>query len=383
MTIHHVVSSIDLSSGGPARSVTGIINSILMNFPDVEIILETLETEKPIAKSLINSRGKIFFNKNTFLLFSLSMNSNLRKSKPNIFHGHGIWQMPVHNMVRVAKSTNIPYIITVRGMLESWSLEQHKLKKQIALNLFQYNDLKGAACIHATAEMEVESIRMLGFKNPIAMIPNGIEISDFPKDIPTKCKAPKKILFLSRIHKKKGLENLVEAWYNIDINIRKEWVIEIVGNGENDYIKEINELILIKNLEDSIVIKKPLFGKKKIDLYRKASLFVLPTFSENFGIVIAEALASYTPVITTRGTPWESLEVTKSGWWIQSGVEPLKKALLEGVSLNENEIITMGKNGRRLIEDEFSMSSVSSKMVDLYNWILRDRDKPAFIDTYE
>ena len=139
--------------------------------------------------------------------------------------------------------------------------------------------------------------------------------------------APKKILFLSRIHIKKGIENLIEAWSQIEINLRKNWIIEIVGNGEEAYIEVLQQKIMKHNLQEQIIIKPPVFGKDKIKLFREVSLFVLPTFSENFGIVVAESLASYTPVITTKGTPWEELNTCHAGWWIDIGVEPLKKAL--------------------------------------------------------
>jgi glycosyltransferase involved in cell wall biosynthesis len=269
-------------------------------------------------------------------------------------------------------------------MLEPWSLTQGKLKKQFALKLFQLNDLKKATCIHATAPMEVENIRDLGFKNPIAMIPNGVNIDEFPTSFPEKGNKTKKILFLSRIHVKKGIENLIEAWKLIDTELKKDWKIEIVGNGDQNYIKSLKEKIVLENLTGEIEIKKPVFGKDKIKLFREASLFVLPTFSENFGIVIAEALASYTPVITTKGTPWEDLNESKSGWWIDIGVAPLKLALEEALSTKEQDLLEMGVNGRKLIENKYSMNSVGKQMIELYDWILKKNSiKPKFVDIYE
>lgn len=382
MNIHHIVSSIDISTGGPARSVTGLINSILLNSSDIEITLDTIETKEPIISSFINKKGKIFFNKSC-LLNSTSLKYNLKKSKSILYHGHGIWQMPIHNMARIARKKNIPYIITPRGMLESWSLKQGAIKKELALKLFQYKDLEKSACIHATADMEVESIRALGFKNPIAMIPNGIKISEFSDVVPVKDVKPRKILFLSRIHKKKGIENLIEAWSNINLEKRSDWIIEIIGNGDADYIKQLNKNIISKKLQDTIFINAPVFGEKKLDIYRKASLFVLPTFSENFGIVVAEALASFTPVITTKGTPWKSIQENNCGWWIDIGVAPLEKALIQAISLKNEKIIDMGINGRKLIENDFSMTSVSKKMIKLYDWILNKGIKPTFVNLYE
>ena len=265
-------------------------------------------------------------------------------------------------------------------MLEPWSLSQSKYKKKLALFFFQKKDLQNASCIHATAPMEVESIRALGFKNPVAMIPNGINISEFPLHMPEKSKKPRKILFLSRIHVKKGIENLINAWKLLNSSFKESWVVEIVGNGDENYIQSLKELIIKEGLSSEILIKSPVFGVEKIKLFREASLFVLPTFSENFGIVIAESLASYTPVITTKGTPWEDLEKNNCGWWIGVGVEPLKKALEQAIGSSDKTLMKMGVNGRKLIEDKYSMASVAQQMLQLYQWILTKDNKPNFVD---
>ncbi len=122
----------------------------------------------------------------------------------------------------------------------------------------------------------------------------------------------KTLLFLSRIHHKKGIELLLEAWQRIGKQLRSNWKINIAGNGESNYINNINQLITKKNLVGEIEIIGPKFGEDKIRTYRQADLFVLPTYSENFGIVVAEALAYGIPVITTKGTPWEELNTRQS-----------------------------------------------------------------------
>ena len=381
MNIKHVISSIDKSTGGPARSVTHLIDSILSENVDIEIVLDTLESDTPLTKSFCSDFGEIVFHKFSVLQYSKSLNYGLNKLDADLFHGHGLWQLPVHQMAAAARKNDIPYIITPRGMLEPWSLAQNRVKKQIALKLFQFNDLKRATCIHATAPMEVESIRKLGLKNPIAMIPNGIQIDDFPEMVPKKNDEPKKILFLSRIHVKKGIENLIQAWSLIDESLRQGWVIDIVGNGDTNYIDLLNQLIIKNDLIDQILIRKPVFGKEKVDLFRNASLFVLPTFSENFGIVIAEALASYTPVITTVGAPWEELDSNNCGWWIDIGLSPLQDALEKALSASPEDLKIKGNNGRELIKEKYSMQSVAKQMLQLYDWILTKSEKPKFVDT--
>ena len=379
MKVNHTISSIDKSTGGPARSVTHLLSSMMDENASLKIELETIESNNPIISKFNKSNSSIRFHSSNKIGYSKSLKQQLLKSDVQLFHGHGLWQASVHQMAKISFSRNIPYIITPRGMLEPWSLTQGRLKKKIALKLFQFNDLKNATCIHATAAMELESIRNLGFKNPIAMIPNGINISEFPVKRPEKSTKPKKILFLSRIHPKKGIENLIEAWKLIPLKNRANWKIVVVGNGDETYIQCLENKIVSENLCEQIEIKKPVFGTDKIKLYREASLFVLPTFSENFGIVIAEALASYTPVITTKGAPWEELNTNNAGWWIDIGIKPLKIALEDAIGVSDKTLAEMGINGRKLIEDKYSMVSVGKQMIELYDWILDNTDKPSFV----
>jgi len=379
MKINHVIPSIDLSTGGPARSVTHLINSISAQNICDQIELNTLSSLDPIIKKFDFEKASILFHNSKYFGISKSLSKRLSFVSADLFHGHGLWEYPVHSMSKIALKRHIPYIITLRGMLEPWTLKQGALKKQIALSLYQKKDLNNADCIHVTGLMEFQNFRNLGYKNPIAVIPNGINIEDFFSDKPKKKKNPKEILFLSRIHKKKGIENLINAWSMIDKKIKKDWKINIVGNGELGYINMLKSMIYKAGMIDEIFIKKPVYGKDKIKLFREASLFVLPTFSENFGIVIAEALASFTPVITTKGTPWDKLHKTNSGWWISVGVEPLKLALENALTIDEKKLYKMGLNGRNLVEKEFSMQVVATKMIVLYDWLINNNRKPNFV----
>ena len=380
MSIDHVITSIDITTGGPARSVTHLIAAMLEVDNTLAIGLDTLKSDTPIITSFNTPNSAVRFHDFEKLQRSKRLVASLSQSKINLFHGHALWEMPVHQMAKIARKKKTPYIITPRGMLEPWALSQGKLKKQLALKLFQYKDLEKASCLHATAPMEVESIRSLGLRNPVAMIPNGINLEEFSSEMPNKATHPKRILFLSRIHKKKGIENLIEAWQQLEPNVKQDWVIDIYGNGDETYINNLKTIIKKAQLEDQIHIKAPVYGIVKAKLFRSASIFVLPTFSENFGVVVAEALASFTPVITTKGAPWEELETNNCGHWIDIGIESLSKSLTNLMTQSPEVLLEMGVNGRRLIEQKYSMQAVAKQMLTLYDWILNGSEKPDFID---
>uniref|UniRef100_UPI0025FC7FC5 glycosyltransferase n=1 Tax=Algoriphagus sp. TaxID=1872435 RepID=UPI0025FC7FC5 len=213
-------------------------------------------------------------------------------------------------------------------------------------------------------------LRKLGFINPIACIPNGIDLSEFPLKEHLELEGQKRLLFLSRIHPKKGIEILIEAWALLRKEGKTDWLIEIAGEGDEKYINSLKNLIKEKGLEPEIQIIGPQFGSAKLATYHRADLFVLPTYSENFGIVVAEALACGIPVITTKGTPWQDILRYEAGWWIEIGVNSLKETLEEAIQLSDQERIEMGKNGRKLVMQEFSIEKVSSKMNQLYQNVI-------------
>lgn len=360
MKIIHIVGSLDTSAGGPSRSVPQTCIELAKLGVEIELIARP--SKNPVNIPEI-SNLKVYY-KSIRELFKYG--GTILTKDVDLIHLQHVWDPYIHIMAFWAKRKNIPYIITPRGMLEPWILNRNPWKKKLGMLLYQKNDLKKAFAIHATCELEKNNIRRLGFLNPIKIIPNGVDISKFPSSVPGKKSNPKKILFLSRIHLKKGIEFLIEAWFQLDIKLRKKWVIEIIGNGDEDYIDFLKEKIKKLNLEKEILIKNPVFGKEKIKVFREASLFVLPTYSENFGIVVAEALASYTPVITTTGTPWEELNTESCGWWIPVGVEPLKKTLEDALAKTEIEILEMGKRGRKLIVNKYKIEQVGKQMMEFY-----------------
>lgn len=354
----------DVNGGGPSRSVPALAKSL--DAIDVSVTILTARSQTNNIHSLIGTNVNVIEIDSNKEIYSV-LNADF-----DIIHTQGLWIPFYHYVTKVAKKLNIPLLVTPRGTLEPHCLSVKKWKKKIAMALYQKSDLNTADCLLATADMEAEHFKLLGLNNPIAVIPNGLDVLSYPL---RKIAHPKKqILFLSRLSPKKGIPLLLEAWSQL-ANDYPEWSLLIVGNGESLYINQLNEEIKSHGIVSSVKIHSPAFGEEKYRLYCESSLFVLPTYSENFGMVIAEAMSCGIPVITTKGTPWEILNTRNAGWWIDLSVKNLRETLSNAMSLSEEELIHKGIIGNQIILDEFTNDSVAAKMKLLYSYLIDDSEE--------
>lgn len=375
--IIHCISSIDVSYGGPARSMPSIC--IAMKKNGVECLVVTKESKNPNSQKLLENGIPVIYKKEESYFSSTNFLDGLDISN-SIVHIQNIWDMSLHKVANFCKKNRIPYLISPRGMLEPWALRQKYLKKKLALSLYQKIDLENSSCVHATAESEMLHIRDLGIKAPIAIIPNGINVSSYPLKDYKFTQEKKRLLFLSRIHPKKGIDLLFEAWSLIPTGVKADWELVIAGEGDSSYsIEDLNNLIKERYGSLNVSIIGPQYGEQKLLCYHSANVFVLPTYSENFGMVIAEAMCCGVPVITTKGTPWREIEEKKLGWYIDLSVENLKNALEDAMNKSNSELEDMGRRSREHILENYSIDAVASKYKDLYSWINGEIEKPNFV----
>ena len=321
-----------------------------------------------------------------------------RNGAPDLIHSHGVWHPANHWAARAARRWGLPLIVQPRGMLEPWALGQKAGKKRLALALFQRRDLETAAALVATAEMEYQNLRWLGLRQPVAVIPNGVSLlagaeADAVEDFVPRgagetqgCRERRVrgqereriVLFLSRVHPKKGILELVRAWSQVAPLAPAAWRLRIVGPDEVSHWAEVARLVDTLGVGATVDYLGPMEGARKAGLYREADLFVLPTFSENFGLVVAEALAYGVPVITTRGAPWADLETYGCGWWIETGVEPLVAALRAAIALSDAERAAMGARGRVYVR-RFDWDAIAAETLALYRWVLGRGERPGSV----
>jgi glycosyltransferase involved in cell wall biosynthesis len=268
-------------------------------------------------------------------------------------------------------------------MLNPLSLLQSRTKKKIARFLGVKNYLSSAACLHATSQQEADNIRKLGTRNPIAVVAIGLDLTEHCRVLPPSTVEKtwprlkqKKILFvLSRIHPQKGLLNLVHVWGRLSRQY-SDWHLVIAGPDHNGHEAELKAAVEKTEASKHTTFAGPVYGEFKKQLFAACDVFVLPTFSENFGIVIAESLAAGKPVITTKGTPWQELETHNCGWWIDIGQDPLEAAIEQALDLSDDTRAEMGARGRALIEENYSWPKIAAQMVDVYRWLSAQGDRP-------
>jgi glycosyltransferase involved in cell wall biosynthesis len=319
--------------------------------------------------------------------FTTVLRERCRGALDCVVHDHGLWLPTNHAAAWAAEALNVPRMVSPRGMLSTWALQHRGWKKRVAWFLYQKRDLQSADVLHATSADEAAAFRAAGLTQPIAVISNGIDLPEW-KAASRKQKAEmgtrKTVLFLGRIHPIKGLLDLVKAWAPIEAQGGKQkaeipWRVVIAGNDEDGHLAEVKAESRRRKLEMDFEFVGPVEGAARWELYRSADLFVLPSHSENFGLVVAEALACGVPVITTRGTPWEDLETSRCGWWIELGVGPLAEALGKAMALTDDERREMGERGRRLVESEHTWARVAEQMKSVYEWMLRGGEKPECV----
>lgn len=375
MNVVHSTTSLNVRNGGPPRTISQLCDHLAQSGVGVHIVSlkdgerKDLVLPEAARVTLASHSGRSGNRK----AFHAALAQTLRVDQAQVLHDHGIWRATNHEAACIAESIKVPLVISPRGMLEPWALRYKAWKKKLAWFLYQHRDLRRATLLHATAFMEADNLRAIGLRQPIAVIPNGVPI-------PVACReqvshqGKRRALFLSRIHLKKGIPNLLHAWRQVN---PKDWELIIAGPDEGNHLRDLHSLCRQLGIAQSVKFMGPVYGVAKWDLYRSADVFVLPTFSENFGVVVAEALATGVPVITTKGTPWKELEKFGCGWWIEIGVEPLVEALQTATGMNDEDRADMGLRGRSLIKDCYGWAHVAGQMKAAYAWICGQGEKPV------
>lgn len=367
--------SLDVNSGGPAMSTYNTLWGLQNLGVDTQVIMYPLSkggrlrgTDVPvhIAKAPIEPK----------LSFSFSYKDEIRSlGEYDIYHAQGIWQYPTYAIADVAKEKKKPYLITPRGMLYPQDIaKSNKFFKMLSLKIRLLRDLNQAACVHVTCEDEMVHCRQLGVTSPIAIIPNPVEIKDYPYQ---KTDEVFRLGYLGRLSPRKNVEGLIYAFAGLGEEAQHAELL-IIGGGDEAYERFLMDEVERLGLKNVRFVGF-LSGEEKDRAIASCSVLAMPSEFENLGNVILEGLVRGIPCIATQGAPWKELETHRCGWWVPYNQTAITEAVRKALHTSVEELQEMGKNGRKLMESAYSIEAVALKMKELYQWILNKCVKPDFV----
>jgi glycosyltransferase involved in cell wall biosynthesis len=379
-----VVGSVHALSGGPSRAIPGLCDAVASRGYKVTLLTQRYAEEKvddifqpkhPDVEDRFVPAVKRFGNPFTrgYGRYLADLVSGGRFS---VVHSNGMWVQCNYHAAAVSRKLRVPHLIAPHGMLEPWAFRHNAWKKLPLWLVWQKRALQDATALIAESDQEVEHMRQLGLRPPIGMIPYGMDFYGPGSPRRFRQGEDRVLLFLSRIHPKNGLRELVRARSAVR---PAGWNVVIAGPDEGGHRAEVEAEIRSLGLGQDFRFAGSVEGAEKERLYREASVFILPTHSENFGIVVPEALSAGTPVITTKGAPWAELVTHRCGWWIDLGVEPLIGALRAATSLSDEEREEMGRRGREFVLERFGWEQIGRKMAVFYDWAINGGSAPDFV----
>lgn len=383
MKIILTIAGLGAEFGGPSRSVPALAMALARLGADVELVTTAARLSGgssllPPADLVRSHVLPVASRSNRWLpsgnAFVQTLRARCSEHHDVVIHDQGLWLPSNHAVAFVARELGHPRVVSPRGMLSSWALAAKGLKKKAAWALYQRRDFMRSSAVHVTSDAEADDCRRSGYAGPLAVVCNGTDLPP-PCTDATRASAQRNVgrrqrivLCISRVHPVKGLPSLVQAWSQLR---PAEWRLVLCGGGEARHMSELRAQIDSEGLSDSVELVGEVGEDLKWNYYRSADLFVLPSHSENFGIVVAEALAVGVPVITTRGTPWADLVEHRCGWWTEVGAAPIADALRAAMATPTLELRAMGERGRRLVEEKYSWDKAARAMLAFYETVLR------------
>jgi len=383
MKVAIVTAHMSRAAGGVAECVKGLAQGLAEQRVDARIVGVADDQYPEDAKQWGDSADPHLALGPRAFGWAPSMRNGLTAFEPDVTDAQGLWMYPSLANLRHAKMKGRPYVVTPHGMLDPWAVGRARWKKRLVATWFERAHLERAACIRAIAPAEVRAIRAFGLRNPVALVPNGV---DLPIDTPAPAPAPSEprtLLFLGRIDPKKGVAELLRAWAAVEAEARASgWRLQVTGWGHPKYVTRMQALVRELELSpETFVWTGPRYGEAKAACYRDASAFVLPSASEGLPMAVLEAWSYRLPALLTDACNLPSgfevgaarrIEPTPAS--IANGIRDLMRA---GAATRS----TMGTAGRRLVETQFTWPIVAAEMLDTYRWVTANGPRPSCVTT--
>ncbi len=385
MNIGYLIPTISRNAGGVSESLNSLTR--YLNYESVSTKIHCMSdeyTKQDILKwdnSNITTHDRTL--KNIFPI-STSMKKDFLEQNFDLIHNHGIWTYPDIVATKWVNKYCKPYLLSPHGMLDPWAVKNSKLKKKLAYLFYEKNNLNKVTCFHALCESEANAIRNFGIKKPIAIIPNGIDLMDEYKlnnlitNKRSRNNKKKKLLYLGRLHHKKGIYELIQAWCKSSA-IQNDWELIIAGWNQGEYGNKLKSYIEQNKLINSVFLVGPVFNEEKEDLFLKSDAFILPSYSEGFPISVLEAWSYKLPVLMTKECNIPQAFINNSAIEIKNDIDELINSLLSLNQISQNKLVEIGTNGYLFAKSDFNWEDIAKKMKTLYGWLLKKNEKPEFI----
>lgn len=367
MHIVHFVKDLDLTSGGPTRSVPALAES-QSRISDHRVSIVFGESANPFLPDADTRVAYI-----PVQIGKLAKKNAIPCNSGSLFHIHGLWSPLLHQAIAVARAGQSPYVVSTRGMMAGWAMQHKAFKKRIAWMLYQKNDLQKADRIIVSSEFEKREVMDWLPQREFEVMPNGCQPKPNIPALATPLLEENDVrwaLALGRLHPVKGYKELIDAWAAVAPG---GWKLAIAGPDESNHLDTLKSLVSSHGLAKQVIFLGAVDDHQKWQLFEQCELFLAPSRTENFGMAIAEALQSGTPVITTTGTPWQIIPQHNCGWWIELDDEALKSALTEATQMSSEALTGMGQKGQKLISENFTWQSVAAKSLEIYQSVLERR----------
>ncbi|MEB3196898.1 MAG: glycosyltransferase [Candidatus Sericytochromatia bacterium] len=370
----HIVPALAEDASGPTYVVTRLLPALQAQGcrADLATLEASPDRERPWLHAFPRGAGPRRWGASPALLAWLR--NEAATSRIGVLHNHSLWMWPNVYPGWVARRFRLPYVVSPHGTLSPWAMRSGSPLKRLVWPLLQRPALAPVSCFHATALHERDDIRRWGFRQPVAVIPSGI---DLPVWRPKHHCLPRTLLFLGRLHPVKGLDGLLHAWARLE-GAHPDWQVRIVGPDVGGHRAVLERLAGRLGLQ-RVQFAGPLAGEAKWQALAEAELFVLPSHSENFAVAVAEALAAGTPALVSQAAPWGELPLRGAGWWVAPGLDPWVAALDQALGRPAAELSAMGELGRAWMAREFDWAVVAGRMAETYRWLLTGGALPPWI----
>jgi glycosyltransferase involved in cell wall biosynthesis len=262
---------------------------------------------------------------------------------------------------------DIPFSVAPRGELEDNAIKYRKKAKIILHKIALKTLYTKAKFILVTSTQELEFSKKFFREDMIfELIPNYIEIPKVKRLLNNDILNKKNILYLGRLHPKKGIGNLINAFFSLDQSILNSHILIIAGEGGEKYTNSLKMMVQTSKNKEKVIFLGHIEGIEKEQIYKQSKVFVLPSYSENFGNVVLESLSYSTPVIASKYTPWEGLEINKCGFWIDNTPNMISKGLDKMLTMKKSDYVTYSINSYKYVKGEFDVTHKIHDVIKIY-----------------